>query len=199
MYKNDNKTKYFIYDCISEKYITTCENFEELIAYIAKFNYVPWWSSEKTENRFLEDYNCTMKDTNSCCDYDDNFHRYPRKYVVFDSLFRIIDVRIYKEKILSYEINYKNRKWKNPYLKYYYEKNLPKFRNGPIPHTGTKYRRGGFYRYPRTFNEIRQNSIPEYKEFVRDRRKHLPTVWDDIVRGHSRSWKDQSKKRKQWM
>ena len=195
MYKNNNKTKYYIYNCVKEDYITTCDSFEELIEYVASFNYLPWWSSKKYCNRFLEDYNCTMNDTKVYCDWTDK--AFKRTYVVFDNMFRIIDVRMYEKEILGYTPpKNRKRKWRKPIYKYY-EKTRPEFRKGPVPHTGGRY--GRYYRHPRTFNEIRQNSNPEYKDFVRGERKHLPTVWDDKVRGQSRCWKDQSKKRKQWM
>ena len=109
MYKNNNKTKYYIYNCVKEDYITTCDSFEELIEYIASFNYLPWWSSKKYCNRFLEDYNCTMNDTKVYCDWTDK--AFKRTYVVFDNMFRIIDVRMYEKEILGYTPP-KNRKRK---------------------------------------------------------------------------------------
>ena len=201
MYNNKKSTKYYIYDCRKENYIRTCENFDELIEYIASFNYTPWWSSNRVYNRFLEDFNCTMKDTKYVCNFDaDIYGDMLREYIVFDSMFRIIDVRLYEKEILSFVApKNRKRKWSKPEFEYRYEKTKPEFRNGPVPNTGHKWRFRNYYRRPRTTQEIRYNSIPEYESFVRKKRRYIPTVYDDIPRNIYRSWKHQGKKRKQWM
>lgn len=199
MYDTKKSTKYYIYNCRKEKYIHTCENFNELIEYVASFNYTPWWSSKRVCNRFLEDFNCTMKDTTYLCDFNENvIGPVLKEYIVFDSIFRIIDVRLYEKEILSF-VTPKNRrrKWSKKFE--YYEKTKPEFRKGPVPNTGHKWRFSNYYRRPRTTQEIRYNSIPEYESFVRKKRKYIPTVYDDIPRNIYRSWKHQGKKRKQWM
>lgn len=59
---------------------------------------------------------------------------------------------------------------------------------------------GHWYRHPKTFNEIKQNSDVEIKEFVRKRRFLIPDAWDDLVVGsnYDRSWKSCKKVKKQW-
>ena len=195
MYQTNNKTKYYIYNCKSEKYIHVCENLQELIEYVASFNYRPWLGNKRA-NRFFDDFNCTMNDVKNAFDWHRNSFIELREYVVFDSIFRIVDVRMYANEILSYKGSMK-RKPKKGSLAYNYEKSKPEFRKGPVPYTGSGH--WHYYRRPRTTQEIRQNSIPEYGEFVRKKRKYIPTSWDDIGRNISRSWKDQSKKKKQWM
>jgi hypothetical protein len=63
----------------------------------------------------------------------------------------------------------------------------------------------GYDRHIRTTNEIRTNEghINEYgEEFVRGRRRKIPTAWEDIRSGRwdkRKSWKDSTKRRKQWV
>lgn len=49
------------------------------------------------------------------------------------------------------------------------------------------------YRRPHTQSERRQNSDPQYREFVRGKRKNIVTSWDDLHRSDSgdRCWKRQ--------
>ena len=197
MYQIQKQTKYYVYDCVKQVYLYVAESWEDLIDWVAQYNYIPFYSEKKRSNRILDDYNCTMKDTGMTCDW--TWTRYGlREYTVFDDDFRIIDMRLYEKEILAYRRpkSFK-RKYKNKALEYKYEKTKPEFRNGPVPRTGQ--RRGHYLRHPHTFNEMKQNCDPEYIDYVRKRRNHLPTVYDDIWRYNSHCWKDQSKKRKQWM
>lgn len=74
---------------------------------------------------------------------------------------------------------------------------------GPVPRIHK--RRGGFGWF-RTFKTIQEKKIngmvliEEGEVPARSARNptNLPTAWDDIVRVHQRSWKKQSKARKQW-
>lgn len=199
MYQIQKQTKYYIYNCQKQAYIYISDSWDDLIAYIARFNYVPWYADKKLSNRFLEDFNCTMNDTKLYCDWFDQYHSNLREYIVFDADFRTIDMRMFEKEILSYKTpkNYK-RKYKTKALEYKYEKTKPEFRNGPVPRTG-KMGHYGSYRHPHTLNEMRQNCDEEKRKCARKKRLHLPTVWDDIYRDTSHCWKDQGKKRKQWM
>lgn len=51
------------------------------------------------------------------------------------------------------------------------------------------------FRKPRTTQELREKDSP----YVRTKRKHIPTNWDDISRYFPKSWKDCTKKQKQYM
>lgn len=198
MYQIQKSTKYYIYNCKKQAYIYVADNWNELIAYIAQFNYHPWYSDKKMCNRFLEDFNCTMNDTRVYCDWTSEYSDL-REYIVFDADFRTIDMRMFEKEILAYQRpkNYK-RKYKTKALEYKYEKTKPEFRNGPVPYTGGKWG-GHYYRHPKTLNEMKQNCDVEYRKYARKSRLHLPSVWDELYRENSRCWKDQSKKRKQWM
>lgn len=195
MYNTKKVTKFYIYNCWKEQYVYSCNTLDELIKYIAKFNYSPFLS-KKNSNRFINSFNCTLKDVEFV--FDKNKYVL-KEYTVFDENFRIIDIRQYKDEILSYDYLKRHKaKWATPALEYKYEKTKPEFRAGPVPNTGRRHH-GSYYRSPKTFAEIRENANPEYKEFVRKKRLYLPTTWDDLPKSYSKSWKDQSKKRKQWM
>jgi hypothetical protein len=198
MYQTQKQTKYYVYNCVKQVYLYVAENWNDLIDWIAQYNYTPFYSDKKHSNRILDDFNCTMKDIGMRCDWTWTSYGL-REYIVFDSDFRIIDMRRFEKEILAYQRpkNYKC-KYKNKALEYKYEKTKPEFRNGPVPRTGKR----GWYcgiRHPHTINEMRQNCDIEHQQYVRKRRKNLPTAWDDIFRDTPRCWKDQSKKRKQWM
>lgn len=204
MYQTQKQTKYYVYDCIKQTYLYVAENWESLIGWIAGWNYAPCWqeniafgSNKKLRNRILDDFNCTLQDTSIHYDWND-VRSCLREYTVFDDDFRIIDMRLYEKEILAYRRpkNFK-RKYKTKAMEYKYEKTKPEFRNGPVPYVGHHWRY--CYRHPKTFNEMKQNCDVEYRQYVRKRRAHLPTAWDDIYRDTPRCWKDQSKKKKQWM
>lgn len=196
----DCRSPYYIYDCWKNQIIGVFETFDALIERLKKDSreVTPWWSS-KTEikNDFIDNYNCTGKDTIYYCDGDTystgHWEYVLRRWMVFDKNNSIIDIRNYKKDILK--IEKRKYRWYRGGMK---EKDLPEFRRGPVPYTG-HYKHYRFYRSPKTRNEFRQNTDAEYKEFVRPNRRKLPTAWDEIVRDTPKCWKDQSKKRKQWM
>lgn len=136
--------------------------------------------------------------------YSSDVRYYSRRYTFIDGTNRTLDLRNYLDKIDSFyeskEFNYdyypKKRRRKDSSNVHNFE-----FRKAPVPRTG-KYGHKYYLRAVRTTNEIRLNSIPEHQPFVRpSRRPHnLPNLYDDIWRDyHSKSWKDCTKKRKQWM
>lgn len=58
-----------------------------------------------------------------------------------------------------------------------------------------------YCRYPRTFSELRQNNHADNEGLpVRRRRVKVPTCYDDlrVGRSYGKSWKDYTKRRKQW-
>jgi hypothetical protein len=123
--------------------------------------------------------------------------------MLVDSNMRVIDIRDYnhliqkkyeeKSKISNniieedYQYGDKVDSWKSY-----------RFRCDPVPYTRKKHY-GRSYRKPKTFSELRDNVSPDYKDYVRPTRRYLPTTYDDIGRRNQRSWKEQSKKKKQWM
>jgi hypothetical protein len=71
------------------------------------------------------------------------------------------------------------------------------------PHYHRARRHYRSWRHPRTLAEARQNDLVlaedgEPGPRASRRRGHLPTAYDDIARRYSRSWKDASRRRKQW-
>lgn len=81
---------------------------------------------------------------------------------------------------------------------------LPEFRKGPIHHVHKNRVGRYYYRHFRTFNERKQNADPEVAEYVRPCRRHDSMILDpwenERVRPwRNHSWKDCTKKRKQWM
>ena len=78
-----------------------------------------------------------------------------------------------------------------------------KFRHGSVVNTGhSNWHRGTYYRVPKLKNVKTLNSSceEETKQFVKAKYKvkNLP-VWDDRVRHNDRSWKTNSKVKRQWM
>ena len=200
MYQNNKQTKYYIYDYRNSCYIAICYGLQDLIKHIAIWNYisadfddVSCETRYKKQNTILNHYNCTTNDKEYVFSYDDleQSKMYLRPYIIFDENYRIIDVRNYKNEILACDKPRRNYQS--------FEKYKPEFRKGPVPRTGKCCLKIRSLRHPKTTQEIRQNSIPEYNDFVRDKRKHIPTIYDDIFRHCDRSSKSQSKKRKQWM
>lgn len=206
MYQIQKSTKYYVYNCNRQVYHYVANSWSDLIEYIAHFNYTkinwyfsPYYSTARS-NSLLEDFNCTMQDTKTCYGLFGECLYFLREYIVFDDEFRIIDMRMFKDEILAYERhkNY-NRKWQTKALEYKYEKTKPEFRNGPVPNTRKRTRYGKYLRHPKTFNEMKQNGDEEKRKYSRKNRLRLPTSWDEHYRDTSKCWKDQSKKRKQWM
>ena len=132
-----------------------------------------------------------------------------RQYIFVDGLNRIVDFRLYRKEInylfdkgmFDYE-SYPKRKKK--WNKYALSNRYSEFRKEPVPFTG-KCSGTQAYRMPKLHNLYKQIADEEYQEFVRPKRNlnNLPNVyWDDAPlrsRFKSRSWKDCTKKRKQWM
>lgn len=73
------------------------------------------------------------------------------------------------------------------------------FRNSPVPRTGKHWFswRIGF-RAPKTTAMKRYCCAPDQQKYNRGGWKHLPSVYDDIIRTEERNWKSQSKRRHQW-
>ena len=122
-------------------------------------------------------------------------------YEVFNDSFNRIDTKKLKREVADYISLRRKQEYRrrdNPWWWYYYGMNYLGFRNGPIPRTGNHSRLHKSYRRPKTMSEIRANNGE--KDFVRGKRKYLPTTWDDVRRANlrSKSWKNRKVKR-QWM
>lgn len=203
-----SKKYYRIYNVVSETYYSICfETLEDLLRYVAEFQTTGYFGGYKKGkekengyfNKWLDGINMTLNDTFYTV-YGENDHEL-RPYAFVDPWFKIIDLRNYVDKIMFYAtIPKKKIKWNR--LSHCNKCDIPEFRKGPIPMTGVNHsHRGSLYRHPKTLNEMKLNSDVEEKEYVRPKRRpnNLPNVWDEKIRHIDKSWKTNSKKRKQWM
>lgn len=73
-----------------------------------------------------------------------------------------------------------------------------KFRIDPVPYSGKSFS-GHIFRKIETTQERKWNVA--HKKYVRGKRRKLPNSWDDflISSNEDRSWKNCTKKKKQWM
>lgn len=204
MLENNNNTKFYIFDCCNNVYIREFNSEDELIDFLGKSFYKCIDGS--FYSKYLNNINMNGNDVRISPVFNENTDYVTRPFIFIDSDNRIIDARKYREEILK-RIN--SGKYEHNFSKT--EKNLHygdvlcswrgsfRYRIDPVPGTSSRHRYVYFLRFPRTSNEIKQNSIPSHKDFVRPSRRKLPTSWDDIPRYSQKSWKEQGKKRKQWM
>lgn len=193
MYKTfDKSTEYYCLDVYTNKYWKIGDK-AKLIEYCFR----------NINNKFYQ-VSMNGKDTYSEITWDfegkeRNVEYFTRRYLFFDGLNRIIDIRQFEEEISRFA--YPKREFKNFYLWRHQKTSLPEFRGGPVPGTGHCHYRYCCLRHMRTTQERRMNSDPEVYEYVRPCRRsnNLPNLYDDIWRDYSKSWKDCTKKKKQWM
>lgn len=204
MYQVEKNTKFYIFDCCKKVYIKEFDSEDVLIEFLAKDFYL-YLNGDFYSEYF---YNLNMNGNDIAVAsffFDERYDYKLRPYIFLDSDDRIIDIRDYKEEIVKRvkdRINKENLTKKEKDFCYndvlYNQHGRFCYRVGPVPNA-FYYRRYHGIRHPKTINEIRQNFIPEYKSFIRPKRKNIPTAWDNIPRIPQKSWKKQSKKRKQWM
>lgn len=174
-----------------------CENKEELICLFSRYNYKT--ARQRIKNALFDELTLNPNDKRLVYKWDKSKQDYvprlvPREIMVLDEDGKIINVRLYEEEIFRF----RDRTfgfWKKD------RQNLSQFRKEPVPNIRSKAKKKvRCYRHPRTTNEKRFASAPEYKEYIRPKRNHknLVDAWDDIPRHFDRSWKSQKIKR-QWM
>jgi hypothetical protein len=177
--------------------VEICNGKEELISYIASYN---CRIAKEKRNLLLE--NIAMNNNDKKLKYDFYYSKnvlVPRIYMVYDEFSRIVDPRIYQEKILSIRIDPLSRiRNLNPHTGFKSELTDTKAVVEPIARCGNKFRH--YFRYAKTANEKRNNAIPEYKQFIRGKRKvsHISPAWDDYDVHTEKNWK-RLKIRKQYM
>lgn len=215
----ENKTRYYLIDLHrGNQQIREFVSEEDLIDWLSytTSECYHWWESEKIKNRYLEEIALSVNDTMDIIDAK-TLHSVPgpRRYMFYDSYYRIIDARMYWEEAKKRYLQRKERResrlvpddvqYGDVLYKYRWWNGKPEgkylYRCGPVPNT--RCWRGGkhYYRHPQTTNEFKKNTDPDYKQYVRAKRRHLPTTWDDIriSSNDDRSWKNCTKKKKQWM
>ena len=220
MYNNiDKSEKIYLYDVYQGAYVKMFPTKLDALKFLAtKRENIDWCKEDR--NTYLDHINMGNDKENQTVpktywDNDGQMHFYydiqmvDRQYIFVDGLNRIVDFRIYKKEInylydkgmFDYE-SYPKRKKR--WSKYSLANRYSKFREEPVPFTG---KRSGTqaYRMPKLHNLYKQIADEEYQDFIRPKRNlnNLPNVyWDDAPvrsRFKSRSWKDCTKKRKQWM
>ena len=220
MYQNIDKTeKIYLYDVYQGAYVKMFPTKLDALKFLASNKEKIDWCKED-RNTYLDHINMGNDKENQTVpktywDNDGQMRFYydiqmvDRQYIFVDGLNRIVDFRIYKKEInylydkgmFDYE-SYPKRKKR--WSKYSLANRYSKFREEPVPFTG---KRSGTqaYRMPKLHNLYKQIADEEYQDFIRPKRNlnNLPNVyWDDAPvrsRFKSRSWKDCTKKRKQWM
>lgn len=177
------------------------KDLEELLNFLAKFQNVCFWDIDSDtinyHNIYLDGFNETGYDrqivrTWNSRTKDFDYSTQLKRYMFFDKNENLYDVRIHLNLLKKKR---KDLDWERKLSK------LPNyiFRRGPVPGTNITYR-GHYLRHVRTANELRANSIPENKEYIRSKRKPscLPTLYDDIPVINQKSWKEKTKERHQW-
>ena len=220
MYQNiDKSEKIYLYDVYQGAYIKMFPTKLDALKFIASNRQKLDWCKED-RNAYLDNINMgndkqisyvqkSYVDIEGKCHIFHDEELVDRQYIFLDGLNRIIDFRIYKKEIdylyekgiFDFEV-YPKKKSKYSYFRF--EKNNYRFRQDPVPFIGHKYH-GNNYRIPKLHNLYKQVADNEYSDFIRAKRNlnNLPNVyWDDAPlrsRYKSKSWKDCTKKRKQWM
>lgn len=206
MYNIDNSKSdmFYVYDHIKERYVFS-GNKRELIAFIANTaRNTHYKDTSRWEFSAFDEVNMTLNDVTKYYEYfyptfnlwkhyenplSGNWiwrvKTFVRVLTVFDGYFRIIDIRDFREDVIKFILSgdkvlrrrYKSKRQSRRY------------------HSDFRYR----HKMPRTVRILRENSIPEYKEYKRKTLKNIPEYDNDCMRRISCSWKDQRKYKKQWM
>lgn len=220
MFQNiDKSEKIYLYDVYQGAYVRMFPTKLDALKFLAANQEKLIWCKE-VRNVYLDHINMgndkenqtipkTYRDNDGDLRFYYDMKMVDRQYIFVDGLNRIIDFReckkeidyLYENGLTKYE-SYPKRKSK--WSKYFVNNTSYTFRYDPVPFKG---KRSGcrYYRMPKLHNLYKQIADEEYQDFVRPKRNlnNLPNVyWDDAPlrsRAKSRSWKDCTKKRKQWM
>lgn len=198
----------YVYDSVAECWLYKFDDYTQLLWFLAKnvsgnldmAHLKPYKTMYLNNINMGDDYRVWQE---VCCTKDGwitKEHVEIRRYMFIDSQNRILDPRKDYDRILELA---KSDAMKKPRHAHWYgiaEKDLPVFRQGPVPGTGVR-KHGNMIRHPKSFREKRQNTIPETEKFVRAKRRlcHLPDPWnDEDWRPFPKSWKDCTKRQHQW-
>ena len=222
MFTPTTDTTTYLYSFRDSAWVNSFDSEEKLLTYFVR-NYNTFFGEDNDVNLTWHDTRVTYdwrtnEETQTL-----------RNYVLVDSSNRIINPEIYREKVdtlidgLPEDDLERLRRYERMGLTHMWrfwnkERHVPhdelqhgdvlytcdtnyRFRQDPVPGIGRN--RGHFrcwYRLPRTTAEFRDMADKENEPYIRRRRrKQIPTAWDDIPKCVQRSWKEQSKKPKQWM
>ena len=220
MVQNTYNPTIYLYSFRDGRWIASFDSEAKLLEYFIR-NYSAFFGPD-------HDVNLTWNDTKTVVSFTGETKIVLRNYVLVDENNSVVNPAVYKDKVdalmkgLSEPEMERLRRYERMGLLHMWRRwnrDLPaihddlergdvlhtadtnyRFRCDPVPGIGrNRWHFGNFYRYPSTTPELKQIADPEYGKFLRKRRKLLPTAYDDIPRGRQRSWKEQGKKRKQWM
>lgn len=205
MFKNFDKSEtIYLYDTISGGYIQKFPSENDVLKFLASTSEI------KLGNRFscpyLEELNMSNDKLGIYNPFTYSYELVERRYFFIDELNRFRDFRLfintiryyYENEIWDYNCCWKRKSKRKlkPIIDYQY-------RYDPVPYH-SHHRSRYFRTICRIMNECRNNSDVEAKSFVRAKRnvQHLKENWyynDVRSKSGSHSWKDCTKKRKQWM
>lgn len=217
MYNTNYDSATYLYSCSRQSWIASFDTEEKLVQYLAA-HYDTFYGKNN-------DVQLTGNDTRHA-DFTDSCVL--RDYLLMNAYNTVVDPLVYKARVDEFidsvdaEETHHNRQrihWRiyDKWRAYdterlmnhddfqrgdvlHYRDTSYRFRQDPVPGIGRKrWHFACWYRAPRTFAELRDMADPEVQPYVRKKRKLILTSYDDIPRGYQRSWKRQSKKRKQWM
>lgn len=220
MYTTAQHTTIYLYSFRHKGWTHSFNSEEQLLTFFVR-NYNTFFGEDN-------DVNLTWNDTKNLCSLTGSPTTVLRNYVLMDSYNRIINPEVYREKVdtlidgLPEDDLERLRRYERMGLAHMWrfwnqERHVPhdelqhgdvlhtcdtnyRFRQDPVPGIGRhRWKFRCWYRTPRTAAEHRDMANPENAPYIRRRRKQIPTTWDDVPKGYQRSWKRQSKKRKQWM
>lgn len=215
MYNNHDKSEVvYLYDFSQNRYVRKFPTLLDVLKFIASNMHLSF-DGKSYDNEYLDNINMGNDKTiwykNSwVVDSQSRFYSdiqvIDKRYMFVDSLSRIIDVRLYRKEI---EILFKKKCFdfvsypKRRRSKYFMPDVPYQYRKDPVPYKG-KLTGCKAYRIPKLHNLYKQIT-DEDAQYIRAKRNfnNLPNIyWDDCPlrsRYKSRSWKDCTKKRKQWM
>jgi hypothetical protein len=200
------KTKYEYYYCKwnfdtkSWECINTFTGKEELVIFIANSSFLS--DNGELHCSLYEDLNFSgwdignyakyMRDRVDCEDSESTDAFYFRSRAFIDSSSKIVDVRDFE-----WEVKYYIEKgfwWRRKYdsLKPPYV-----YRCDPVPNL-TKRWHIRLRKWKTWHRTLKQDAIPEYQEFVRSKARQLDKWEIDPFEHVEKSWKHQSKRRRQW-
>lgn len=187
MYNVKKDKKYYMYS-FYKGYAIEFKDFNKLINYVRLKNSLSY-NGKYFTNVCLDNISLNQNDTITYY-YRNKYEVSKREFLFYDEDFRILDLRLYKDLILNEDNKIEKIKSKKGYI----------FRKTPVCRIH-KRKKEGIYKQNRTkyLKEMKDNEKVEENYLRKKRVSKLNNYRDrDTYKTLSYSWKDQSKKRKQW-
>lgn len=188
--------KVYVYDLCQGKYTYQFDSLDETIEFLANRTRVLY--NGKLSNDFLDNINMNFNDK-FYLDVENKY--FTRRYLFVDSDNRIIDMREYQEEIYKIFLDISDKKH-NKFEPKYGDKLIRhgityRYRIDPVPDTSVRLHKFHGLRHPKTTQEKRLLCDADISTYIRGKRKHLPSAYDDLWRSDisDKSWKRQKIKR----